>query len=149
MRLRLEQNNEGTEEVVIRYETMIEKLKGFIGYIKQYTTELQGKKKGELYRIETKEIYYIESVDGKSFLYGEEEVYETDRTLKQLEKQLEALGFVRISKSCILNCRKLVRVKAEENHRMRVFLENEESLIVNRTYLGHLKEALKQLSEGR
>lgn len=45
MRLRLEQNNEGTEEVVIRYETMTEKLKGFIGYIKQYTTELQGKKK--------------------------------------------------------------------------------------------------------
>ena len=49
------------------------------------------------------DIYYIESVDKKTFVYLENGVYRTDFRLYQLKNKLQTYGFVQISKSCILN----------------------------------------------
>lgn len=147
MELRWERIQEGKEEIVIRAYKMTRHLEGLIQHLKQYSIELYGKKGDCQYRLSIGDIYYMEVVDGKLFLYEREDVYESQQSLKELESHLKKFGFVRISKSCILNCRKLKYVKADKNHRMKVFLLNGECLIVNRTYLANVKAMLKRLSE--
>lgn len=147
MELRWERIQEGKEEIIIRAYKMTKSLEKFIHDFKQYSMELYGKKEDCEYRIPIRNVYYIEVIDGKCFLYEKEEFYESQQSLKEFESRLKNFGFVRISKSCILNCRKLKGVKADKNHRMKVFLLNGECLIVNRTYLASVKEMLKKLSE--
>ncbi len=88
------------------------------------------------------DIYYIESVDKKTFVYLENAVYRTDFRLYQLKDKLRAYGFVQISKSCILNINTLESIRPLFNSRMEATLKNGEKVNINRNYLNGVKNAL-------
>lgn len=88
------------------------------------------------------DIYYIESVDKKTFVYLENTVYRTDFRLYQLKDKLRAYGFVQISKSCILNINTLESIRPLFNSRMEATLKNGEKVNINRNYLNGVKKAL-------
>ena len=90
------------------------------------------------------DIYYIESVDKKTFLYCEKEVYRTEFRLYQLMDMLSGLGFVQISKSYILNINTLDSIKPLLNKRMEATLKNGERLHVSRKYLTNIKHELQE-----
>jgi len=93
--------------------------------------------------VNVSDIYYIESVDKKTFVYLENEVMKTESRLYQLRENLAASGFVQISKSCLLNLNVLESIQPLLNSRMEALLTNGEKLLVTRKYLGEIKSALQ------
>lgn len=88
-----------------------------------------------------KDIYYVESVDDKTFVYTKNKCYETKKKLYELEKILNK-SFLRSSKSMICNIRKIKSVKSEYNGRMKATLLNNEEIVISRSYVKNLKERL-------
>ena len=71
--------------------------------IKGQKSFLLASKDGEMFKLDTKEIFYIESVDNKTFIYCKNNIYETKQKLYELEEILKGTKFFRCSKSMILN----------------------------------------------
>ena len=92
--------------------------------------------------INLKEILYIESVDGKCFIYTAKQIYESYHKLYELEEQLGEYMFVRISKSGIVNLKNILSIKAYINRRLLITMNNKEQLIVSRQYAGGIKKLL-------
>ncbi len=91
--------------------------------------------------LQTDKIYYIESVDKRTYIYTKEGCYETRYRLYELEELLNN-RFLRISKAMIVNIRKIRMVKAEVNSRLIAQLLNGESVVIARSYVKDLKERL-------
>ena len=72
-----------------------------------------------------------------------EAIYQTDWRLYQLAEELGQAGFVQVSKSCILNINVLKSIRPIFNSRMEAKLINGEKVIINRSYIKAVKEALK------
>ena len=88
------------------------------------------------------EIYYIESVDKRTFVYCENEVYQSELRLYQLIEELFDVGFVQTSKSCIINLKMLDYIKPLFNSRMEATLINGERVNVTRRFIPGIKERL-------
>lgn len=104
--------------------------------------QLAGYKSGEMHLIEAEDVLYIDTADKRTFLYTENEVYETSLKLYELEEQLEDADFFRANKSCIINFRHIASLKSELNRRLLVTMTNGEKLIVSRQYADYVKEKL-------
>ena len=87
------------------------------------------------------QMYYIESVDKRTFIYTKSDSYECRERLYELEEKLGPY-FVRISKSMIVNLRKLQNVSAEPGGRMVAVLLNGERVIISRSYVKEIKRRL-------
>ncbi|MGN0325279.1 MAG: LytTR family DNA-binding domain-containing protein [Lachnospiraceae bacterium] len=92
--------------------------------------------------IDIAEILYMESVDGKCFVYTEHKIYETASRLYELEQKLMPYRFVRISKSVIVNLRKITSLKTYLDRRLLILLCNGEQLIASRQYADEIKVML-------
>jgi DNA-binding LytR/AlgR family response regulator len=88
------------------------------------------------------DIFYFESIENKTFAYSVNEVYEISEKLYMLETQLEKTPFIRISKSIILNSKKIKSFKNTINGRMEATLKNNEKVKISRMYVTNLKEKL-------
>lgn len=89
----------------------------------------------------TDKIYYIESVDKRTYIYTKDGCYETRYRLYELDEILN-LNFFRCSKAMIVNLRKIKAVKSEINGRMTAEMLNGEHVIIARSYVRNLKERL-------
>lgn len=144
MKITIHQDMEIKENEIILNCSMIDKrMQNLIDYLRQYSCSLKGIQKNEIYQIPLENILFIDSVDGKTFLYGMENVFESKESLVALEKVLVNTPCVRISKSCILNSTYLKSVRSIVNHRMEATLTNGEKLIIERNYIEDLKTKLK------
>lgn len=97
---------------------------------------------GNRMSLDLEEILYIESVDGKCFVYTAQAVYESRERLYTLENQLEPYRFVRIQKSVIVNLKYIQAIKTYVNRRLLLTMHNGEQLIVSRQYADRIKELL-------
>ena len=88
------------------------------------------------------DIFYIESVDKKTYIYTKEKVLSTDKRLYELEALLDDRNFFRCSKSVIINLSKVVKLKPEITRNILATLENGEVVIISRRYAGELKNIL-------
>ncbi|MDU1413348.1 MAG: LytTR family DNA-binding domain-containing protein [Clostridium sp.] len=143
MKLTIEESLDNNEvEITIKCGVMDNRLRRLIETIREYSFSIQCKKNNEIYTIPLEDVYYIESVDKKTFIYCKSEVYETTNTLINLEEKLTNTSFIRISKSCILNISYLQNVTPLWNHRFEATLKNDEKLIITRHYIDELKNKL-------
>lgn len=92
--------------------------------------------------LDLEEIFYIESVDGKCFVYTAEAVYKARQRLYVLEAQLEPYRFVRIHKSAIVNLKYIQAIRTYVNRRLLLTMQNGEQLIASRQYAERIKELL-------
>jgi DNA-binding LytR/AlgR family response regulator len=99
------------------------------------------KKNKVIYSLFLSDILYIESIDEKTFVYVLNDVYETPYKLYMLEEQLKEDGFLRISKSCLMNLESLKCVRALLNGKYEATLINGEKLIISRSYMKVFKQA--------
>ena len=95
------------------------------------------------YAVPVPDVYYIESVDGRTFLYTKEQVYETPHRVYELEERLRPRHFLRISKSMILNLMKIRSIRPAFNGRFTAVLVTGEEVIISRSYVKDLKAALR------
>lgn len=129
-------------EVTIAYSEMTASVKRVADFVRSVEQTILCKKDEEECSVPVGDIFYIESVDKKTFVYCEKEVYMCSLRLYEIEKMVEKAGFVRVSKSTILNIEWLKGVKTLVNSRLEAILSNGERVCVTRKYLKDIREAL-------
>lgn len=129
-------------EVIIEYRELTDGVKRVSAFVRSVDQSISCKREGKEFSIPLSDVFYIESVDKKTFVYGETEVYQTRLRLAELEKMLSHAGFVKVSKSVILNIEKLRGVKNLANSRLEAFLSNNERICVSRKYLKEIRAVL-------
>lgn len=143
MKILLEQNESLKDiEVFIRYARMNNRIKHLEAVLKSLDKTIKCSIGDEEIWIPVCDIYYIESVDKKTFIYCQDSVYQCALRLYQLLDELMESGFVKVSKSCILNIHVLERIRPLINSRMEAFLSNGEKIYITRKYVASIKERL-------
>lgn len=144
MKLRIEQDASFKElEVILKYSDKNRLVERILTFLESVDKQISCYEDGVEYLVNLSDIYYIESVDKKTFIYLADTVYQTDLRLYQLLHDIQNDGFVQISKSCLLNINVLESIRPLFNSRMEATLLNGEKVIVNRRYLQAVKEALR------
>ncbi|WP_066686229.1 LytTR family DNA-binding domain-containing protein [Christensenella intestinihominis] len=143
MKLLIDQSPDNEEvEITIKCGLIDPGLEKLIEQIRLYSFSVTAKRDGKTFQIRLEDVYYFESVDNRTFVYTQQEVYECGMKLYELENQLAKTNFVRISKSCILSVTRLENVRALLNGKMEAELDNGEKVIVTRHYVDALKQKL-------
>lgn len=108
---------------------------------------ITGKKEDAVCVLHPGSIYYLEMVDRKLFAYQMREVYQLDYSMKHFLDCFGANGFVQISKNTIVNLYRVRQVKTDLNMRLKLVMDNDEMLILNRTYKKTFLDALYHIQE--
>ena len=131
------------EQVLICCHEVTEEVREIAAFIRSRQGTLSGVQGEKQYEIPVFELYYIESVDGRTFLYTKTQVYETSYWIYELESLLRAMHFLRVSKSMLLNLMKIRSIQPALNGRLVAVLQSGEEAIISRSYVKALKSALK------
>ncbi|HOQ17791.1 MAG TPA: LytTR family DNA-binding domain-containing protein [Defluviitaleaceae bacterium] len=145
MKMRIEIDiNEKYEDlsVEIKSPRLTPDIEKMISMLRILGMQILGKKDNETFVLDVAEILYIEAVERDTFLYTENEVYESDFKLYELEQQLTERDFFRVSKSTLINLKKVKSLKADLNRRIRVTMVNGEQIIASRMYADELRKRL-------
>ena len=134
-------------EVSVRYAKEDNQVRRIVTFLRSVDMQIKCDMDNTEKMINAADIYYIECVEKKTFVYLKKSVYHTDFRLYQLIEDLKEYGFVQISKSCILNIRVLDSIKPLFNSRMEATLKNGERVYINRGYLNDVKKALEGYCE--
>lgn len=134
-------SNKDEESAVIRATEKTEQIITAMGLLENGEQILLGTLNGEKVPCPVSKIFYIESVDEKTFMYLENDCLEVQFKLYELEDILDQ-RFFRCSKSMICNMKKIKSVKVVENSKMRATLVNGETIIISRSYVKELKRRL-------
>ncbi len=130
---------ENDENVTINYIEMNKEIEGIISYINNST--IVGYINDEIFNIELKRIYYFEAIDNKVFFYTKDKCYEAKVKLYEIDN-LNINSYLRISKSIILNIRKIDHVNGDLSGRLLATLINGEKIIISRKYKNIFKERI-------
>ena len=97
---------------------------------------------GEVFPVPAKEIYYIESVDNKTFIYLKKSVFDTKLKLYEIEEQTRGTKLFRCAKSMIVNIAKIRSVSSSVNGRLEAKLQNGEVVVISRQYVAAFKKKI-------
>ena len=129
-------------EIVVNCKRVDENLLKMIDAIRAFDRKIKGTRDGKLFVLDVDAIYYFESVDKKTFIYLDKDVYESSLRLYELEEKFVNTDFFRASKSTIINLTKIQVITPIFGGRLEVILENNEKLVVSRQYVPLLKRKL-------
>ena len=129
-------------EISITCKQLTPDVEKILATLRMINHQLTARKDNEIHLLDIEKIIYIESVDRKCFIYTEDEMYESEFKLYELEHQLEEFGFFRVSKSFLIHLQNIQSLKAEINRKIRVTMSNGEQIIASRQYSDKLKKRL-------
>ncbi len=127
-------------EITLKYSEETPQIENLIDTLRIFCRSIHAEKDGSSHNITLDEVFYIESVDEKSYIYTKADVYECKYKLYTLEEMLEDTSFIRVSKSCILNIAKLKSVRPFINGKFEATMQNGEKIIINRHYVSAFKK---------
>lgn len=130
------------EEVIIKCHEVNDEVLSIVKKLKKNDSIILGSNGNEVFRIPVKDIFYIESVDNKTFIYCQNQVFDTKARLYELEEKLAGTKMFRCSKAMILNLAKVRSVAPTLNGRFEAKLTNGENVIISRQYVPNLKKRL-------
>lgn len=129
------------EEALIRAVKKTEDIQAAMELLEGGSGNLAVTKEGNTYLCRISAIYYVESVDKRTYIYTKDDCFETKHRLYELEDKLGTY-FVRCSKAMIVNLRKVRSVKSDLGGRMSATLLNEEQIVISRSYVKEVKRRL-------
>ena len=145
MILKLEQNNAQNDiEIVIKYPVKNKIVERIVSLIKSVDTQIECYSDDIVKLVNVSDIYYIESVDGKTVVCCEKENYIIKSRLYQIYEKLRNSGFIQISKYCVLNINKLDKFRPLDNNRLEAVLTNGVYLCITRKYISGIKQILQE-----
>lgn len=143
MKVIIDEIKETQEEYILFHiKEVNEKVSKAIRFIENLDVCLVGKANEKLYKVKYKDIFYIETVDKKSFLYTSDNVFASSDKLYQLEEKLEYVDFIRVSKSMVLNIDKIELIYPTISGRFEAKLFNQEIVTISRSYVPELRKKL-------
>ena len=146
----IRKKEEGLEEnyLELHYDRLDEETNAVLSRLKDTLRYLDGSCGGKKVTVALTDIFYLETVDRKTFAYTKENCIEIREALRDVIDEFSDIGFVRISKSSIVNIYKIKRLQGDLNMRVIIYLKNDEKLIMNRSYRNEFYEKLDKL-QGR
>lgn len=128
--------------VAIKAPKLTQDIEKMISLMRMINMQIAVKKDDEIVLLDTEQILYIEAVERNTFVYTRDDSFEIDLRLYEVEQELLEQGFIRISKTSIINLKKIQSLKADVNRKIRVTLINGEQIIVSRMYADELRKRL-------
>lgn len=125
--------------VTIEYPEYTESVKGLVKKISDLDISFGAFADNGQIRIAMTDVYYIENVERKIFLYTEKDVYRLNSSMAEIEKIAKDSDLVRISRICFMNTSHLTGIRQLKNSHLEAMLDNGEKLIVSRKYLHDIK----------
>ena len=129
-------------EIIVKCKEIDDVLQDIISYIGIADKKMVGEVDGELFFIPLNNILYFESVDKTVYIYTDKQVYRSSAKLYVLEEQLAETYFARVSKTTILNLKKLSSVRSAKNAKLEGLLVNKEKILISRQYVAEIKKRL-------
>lgn len=111
-------------------------------YLDRINITVIGIKNNKTFFLSVYDIYYIECVEDKTFIYLKDSVYESKMRLYEFEDILRDAPFVRTAKSLILNTDKIRCVRSLLNGKLEATLLNGEKVLINRHYVADFKKKI-------
>lgn len=121
----------------------LEEVEAYLQSLETSALVIYGKKNQRIYKIDVYKIVYIEGFSKEAYIHTMDEQYEIKEKLYELEERLFDYGFVRISKSLIINCRMIESLEPLLNMKYRIYLKNSEYVELTRNYIASFKKYLK------
>lgn len=129
------------EAAHIRAVEETEDIRTAIGILETGADSISVTKDGAIFFCKVRDIYYIESVDKKTYVYTKSDCFESKLRLYEFEERLSGF-YIRCAKSMILNLRKIKYVQSELNGKMNAVLLNGEAVVISRSYVKEIKRRL-------
>ena len=130
--------------VTVEYPEWNRSVENLVRKIERLDMSFVGKSEDSSVRIGVLDIYYIENVERKLFIYTGDEVYRLESSMADLEKHAYDIGLVRVSRTCIMNIEHLKEIRQIRNSHLEAVMDNDERLIVSRKYLPDIKRMFKR-----
>ena len=92
--------------------------------------------------IDLADVFYIEALERKTFIYTDKEVFDSEMKLYELEAALAQYNFVRVSKNTICSLSKIKTLKSEVDRKIKITMENGYQIIASRMYADELRKKL-------
>ncbi|MCI8509288.1 MAG: LytTR family transcriptional regulator [Lachnospiraceae bacterium] len=143
MKVILQEITKGQDEVIIRYKQMTDKINDIVRYVEGHGGKLMGTKDGQQFAIKPYQVIYLESVEGSTYLYTENEVYRSSLTLTAAERIYAEEGYFRCSKSMVINIYRIQKLQSMPENRIDVTMDNEEHVVISRRYAKELRNILR------
>jgi len=118
-----------------------------VSFIKSVDAQIECYSDDGVKLVNVPDIYYIESIDGKTIVCCEKEKYLVKSRLYQIYEKLRDSGFIQISKYCILNINKLDKFRPLDNNRLEAVLSNGIYLCITRKYISGIKQILREMNK--
>ena len=132
--------------VIIEYPEWNRSVENLVMKIGRMDESFIGKSEDGSVAVSILDIYYIENVERKLFIYTQKDVFRYDGSISDVEKKAYDFGLVRISRTCIMNTEHLKEIRQLRNSHLEAVLDNDERLIVSRKYLPEIKKIFKRES---
>ncbi|MBQ7428838.1 MAG: LytTR family transcriptional regulator DNA-binding domain-containing protein [Butyrivibrio sp.] len=152
MKLNLyEDKNNKDEHVDVYYSQMRPVIKQIIDTVSADRPSLSGRPADEDQDdgieviLDPKDIYYMDFVDRKLFAYTKDGVFRLSNTLSNCEEMLWNYGFVRVSKSNLINIYKIKQLKPDVNMKVYASFDNGDRICINRSYKKSFNEYLLKM----
>ena len=129
-------------EITVNCKALTPETEQIITALRLYDRQIPVTKDNEVYFLDVSKIVYAESVDRKTFVYTDDDCFESKLKLYEMEERLCSCGFLRTGKASLVQLKYIRSLKADINRKLRLTLENGEQLIVSRQYADELKRRL-------
>ena len=130
------------ELLEIRCHKISDEVNEIISFVKSRQGVLNGVINGDMYEVPVPDVYYIESVDDRTFIYTADKSYEVNLRIYEMETMLAKSSFIRIQKGMLLNLMKVKSIKPGLSGRYVALLKNSEEVIISRKYFPDFKKTL-------
>ena len=152
MKLNLYKENDiQNEHVDVYYSNMRPLIRQLVDTVNSDRPSLPGRPAdedlddGEEILLDPKDIYYLDHIDRKLFAYTKNGVYRLMNTLSSCEEMLWNYGFVRVSKSNLINIYRIKQLKPDLNMKVYASFDNGERICINRSYKKSFNEYLLKM----
>ena len=144
MRVEQRQVKDQPLTVIVEYPEYDRTVERLVSRIKDLNISFTGKADGKTFSIDIPDIYYIENVERKIFLYSKKDIYRFDGTMSDIDSAIADTDLVRISRTCFMNVSHLKEIMQVKNSHLEAVLDNGEKLIVSRKYLKDIKKIFRR-----
>lgn len=129
-------------EITISCNQLTDEIENIMATLRIMNQQMLVHKDEENHLLDVSCISYIEALERKTFVYTEDEVFESKLKLYEMEEKLCRSGFFRISKSCLVNLKYIKTIRNDVERRLRLTLKNGEQVMVSRQYAEEIKRRL-------
>lgn len=129
-------------EIKISCKQVTPDIENMVAMLQMMNQQLVVTKENENYLLAVSKILYIEALERKTFVYADENVYESKLKLYEMEEKLCRSGFLRVSKSCLVHLKFIKSIRNDVERKIRLTLENGEQIMVSRQYADEIKKRM-------